>query len=102
LEILQGKRDKLMQSLIEEHRRMRGNSALEDKGKTMIDVLLSRQEAELEYYTDEIIIGMMQVSFSHFLSIKSEIDPFHFEADGERLFQRENVVFQKKIKWLFY
>ena len=64
LVVLQGKKDKFMQDLIEEHRRRReGDSASEDRGKTMIDVLLSLQEAEPEYYTDEIIRGMTLVSF---------------------------------------
>ena len=62
LVVLQGKRDKFMQDLIEEHRRRRGDPASdhEEKGKTMIDVLLSLQEAEPEYYTDEIIRGTLQ------------------------------------------
>jgi len=65
LAILQRKRDKFMQDLIEEHRRSRGDRdpAFEERGKTMIDVLLSLQEAEPEYYTDEIIRGMTLVSF---------------------------------------
>jgi cytochrome P450 len=62
---LQGKRDKFMQDLIEEHRRRRSDRdpAFEERGKTMINVLLSLQEAEPEYYTDEIIRGMTLVSF---------------------------------------
>jgi cytochrome P450 len=66
LAILQRKRDKFMQDLIEEHRRSRGDRdpAFEERdSKTMIDVLLSLQEAEPEYYTDEIIRGMTLVSF---------------------------------------
>ncbi|XP_059453644.1 cytochrome P450 81Q32-like [Corylus avellana] len=60
LVVLQGKRDKFMQDLIEEHRRRReGDPVFEERGKTMIDVLLSLQEAEPDYYTDEIIKGMM-------------------------------------------
>lgn len=69
---LQGKRDKFMQDLIEELRRTRDSSDFEGRTKTMTDVLLSLQEAEPEYYTDEIIRGMMLVIFSHFLSVKSE------------------------------
>ena len=72
LVILQGKRDKFMQDLIEELRRTRDSSDFEGRTKTMTDVLLSLQEAEPESYTDEIIRGMMLVSFSHFLSVKSE------------------------------
>jgi cytochrome P450 len=63
LVVLQEKRDKFMQDSIEEHRRRRGDPASEERGKTMIDVLLSLQESEPEYYTDEIIRGMTLVSF---------------------------------------
>ena len=72
LVILQGRRDKFMQDLIEELRRTRDSSDFEGRTKTMTDVLLSLQEAEPESYTDEIIRGLMLVSFSHFLSVKSE------------------------------
>lgn len=65
LEDLQRKRDGLMQELIEEHRRSKGNSASAKKDKTMIDVLLGLQENEPQYYTDDIIRGMMQVSSMH-------------------------------------
>ncbi|XP_044509865.1 cytochrome P450 81Q32-like [Mangifera indica] len=64
LVILQGKRDKFMQDLIEEHRRMRNDFASPDGSKTMINVLLSLQENEPEYYTDHVIRGMMQVMLS--------------------------------------
>ena len=61
---LQGKRDRFMQSLIEEHRTRMGKEPLIEKKKTMIEVLLSLQEKEAEYYTDEIIRGLMLVSFT--------------------------------------
>ncbi|XP_010059868.1 cytochrome P450 81Q32 [Eucalyptus grandis] len=61
LVILQEKRDRFMQNLIEEHRTTRRLSMSEATSKTMIDVLLSRQEAETEYYTDGVIRGMIQV-----------------------------------------
>ncbi|KAG2666225.1 hypothetical protein I3760_15G046800 [Carya illinoinensis] len=61
LVILQGKRDKFMQELIEDQRRMRADSAFEERDKNMIDVLLSLQEAEPEFYKDEIVRGMMLV-----------------------------------------
>ncbi|XP_059454361.1 cytochrome P450 81Q32-like [Corylus avellana] len=66
LVVLQGKRDKFMQDLIEEHRRRREGDPASDRerGNTMIDVLLSLQEAEPEYYTDEIIRGMTLVMLS--------------------------------------
>jgi cytochrome P450 len=63
LVILQKKRDKFMQDLIEEHRNVHSGSVSEQRSKTMVDVLLSLQGTEPEYYTDEIIRGMMQVSF---------------------------------------
>lgn len=59
--ILRAKRDKFMQELIEEHRRLRCDSVSEQRSRTMIDVLISLQETEPEYYTDPIIRGMMQV-----------------------------------------
>nr|AVX32606.1 cytochrome P450 VoCYP81Q5 [Valeriana officinalis] len=46
--------DGLLQGLIEEHRR-------EKNKNTMVDHLLSLQESEPEYYTDEIIKGLMIV-----------------------------------------
>ncbi|XP_004290943.1 PREDICTED: cytochrome P450 81D11-like [Fragaria vesca subsp. vesca] len=58
---LQKKRDEFMQSLIEERRKVQGGCVSEQKSKTMVDVLLSLQATEPEYYTDEIIRGMMQI-----------------------------------------
>ncbi|KAH7843857.1 hypothetical protein Vadar_021456 [Vaccinium darrowii] len=46
--------DKLLQGLIDEHRR-------DTSKNTMIDHLLSLQESQPEYYTDEIIKGIMNV-----------------------------------------
>ncbi|CAB4266257.1 unnamed protein product [Prunus armeniaca] len=61
LVVLQRKRDKFMQDLIEEHRKKQSGSASEQRSKTMVEVLLSLQGNEPEYYTDEIIRGIMQV-----------------------------------------
>uniref|UniRef100_A0A5B6ZMB2 Uncharacterized protein n=1 Tax=Davidia involucrata TaxID=16924 RepID=A0A5B6ZMB2_DAVIN len=64
---LQDKRNVFMQELIEEHRKGMGNGSggnseeLGGRKKTMIEVLLSLQEIEPEYYTDEIIRGIMLV-----------------------------------------
>ncbi|XP_042479388.1 cytochrome P450 81Q32-like [Macadamia integrifolia] len=55
---LQGKRDQFMQKLIEEHRMARTQSKDE---KVLLDVMLSLQETDPNYYTDEIIIGLIQV-----------------------------------------
>ena len=54
-----------MQDLIEEHRKVHSGSVSEQRSKTMVmvDVLLSLKRTEPEYYTDEIIRGMMQVRF---------------------------------------
>ncbi|KAF5955532.1 hypothetical protein HYC85_008388 [Camellia sinensis] len=62
-QVLQQKRDNCVQDLIEEHQRIRSESECSDeqRSKTMIDVLLSLQDNELEYYKDELIRGMMQV-----------------------------------------
>lgn len=54
---LQKRRESFIQNLIEEHRRKGSNC--EGRQKTMIEVLLSLQETEPEYYTDEIIRGLM-------------------------------------------
>ncbi|RVW81653.1 cytochrome P450 81Q32-like [Vitis vinifera] len=63
---LQRKRDRFMQGLIEEHRTRMAKESYSssscragEKKKTMIEVLLSLQEKEAEYYTDEIIRGLM-------------------------------------------
>nr|AYM55624.1 cytochrome p450 [Croton stellatopilosus] len=64
---LQRKRDRFMQDLIEEHKRERSGCGFldnENKNKSMVDVLLGLQEDEPNYYTDEIIRGMMQVLLS--------------------------------------
>ena len=74
---LQRKRDRFMQSLIEEHRtRMakekESSSSFfngddgdkKQRKKTMIEVMLSLQEKEPDYYTDQIIRGLMLVTFS--------------------------------------
>ncbi|KAJ4967275.1 hypothetical protein NE237_019124 [Protea cynaroides] len=63
LENLQRKRTRFMQELIEEHQmgenRTQSEEEKMEKTKTMLDVLLSLQEAEPEYYSDEIIIGII-------------------------------------------
>nr|GEW91147.1 isoflavone 2'-hydroxylase-like [Tanacetum cinerariifolium] len=55
---LQIKSDNFSQSLIDERRRKRCDSCLDEgKPKTFIDAMLSLQESEPEYYTDDIIKG---------------------------------------------
>lgn len=56
------KRDSFMQCLIEEQRRVLLESdCCGERKRTMIQVLLSLQETEPEYYTDDIIKGLMLV-----------------------------------------
>ncbi|KAK1299630.1 Isoflavone 2'-hydroxylase [Acorus calamus] len=61
---LQKKRDAFLQGLVDEHRRMLSTDggdgvAEEMRRKTIVDVLLSLRETEPEYYTDEIIKGVI-------------------------------------------
>ncbi|CAN6539828.1 unnamed protein product [Malus baccata var. baccata] len=58
---LHKKMEKFMQDLIQERREKQSGSVSEQRSKSMEDVLLALQETEPEYYTDEIIRGMMQV-----------------------------------------
>ncbi|KAJ9567042.1 hypothetical protein OSB04_003008 [Centaurea solstitialis] len=65
MEELNLKKDSTMQEMIEGHRRMRkSDSACYEEGKTIVDVLLSLQQMEPEYYTDEIIRGLILVMIS--------------------------------------
>ncbi|OMP01898.1 Cytochrome P450 [Corchorus olitorius] len=50
------KTDLFFQGLIDEHRRNKGDSS--ESGNTVIDHLLSLQESQPEYYTDETIKGL--------------------------------------------
>ncbi|KAJ0087192.1 hypothetical protein Patl1_08863 [Pistacia atlantica] len=65
--VLQEKRERFMQRLIEEHKTKMGSDEAKNKNlegqrkKSMIEVLLSLQESEPEYYTDEIIRSLMLV-----------------------------------------
>ena len=70
---LQRKRDRFMQNLIEEHRTRMAkdkessssccNGDDGENKKTMIEVMLSLQEKEPDYYTDQIIRGLMLVAY---------------------------------------
>jgi hypothetical protein len=63
LAILHRKRDEFVQDLILEHRKVKSEFAShQGSSKTMINVLLTLQETEPEYYTDELIRGLMTVS----------------------------------------
>ncbi|XP_015060921.1 isoflavone 2'-hydroxylase-like [Solanum pennellii] len=64
VKLLQEKRDKFMQELIEEHKNRRKGSSVEQSNNTMIDVLVSLQDSEPDYCTDEVIKGMGMVMFT--------------------------------------
>lgn len=53
-------REMFLQDLLEQGRRKLRSGEGEERKKTMIEVLLSRQESEPEYYTDEMIGSLMQ------------------------------------------
>ncbi|XP_058081596.1 cytochrome P450 81Q32-like [Magnolia sinica] len=62
------RRDEFLQAMIDDHRRrkkvyfsssMEVEVQIENNNKTFIDVLLSLQETEPDYYTDQIIKGMI-------------------------------------------
>ncbi|XP_038722129.1 cytochrome P450 81E8-like [Tripterygium wilfordii] len=55
---LAGKTDAFLQGLVDEHRRKREGS---ESVNSMIDHLLSLQESQPEYYTDQIIKGLVLV-----------------------------------------
>ncbi|KAI9200331.1 hypothetical protein LWI28_006137 [Acer negundo] len=63
MKILHKKGDSFMQSLIDENRirtrKIGPGDDQEEKTRTMIDSMLSLQESEPNYYTDEIIKGMI-------------------------------------------
>ncbi|KAK0576696.1 hypothetical protein LWI29_021931 [Acer saccharum] len=63
MKIVHKKADSFMQSLIDENRIQTGKIGpgddQEEKTRTMIDSMLSLQESEPNYYTDEIIKGMI-------------------------------------------
>ncbi|KAF9622007.1 hypothetical protein IFM89_029227 [Coptis chinensis] len=58
---LKAKRDKFLEDLLEEHRRLRSDLKFdrEEKQTPLIQVLLSLQEAEPEHYTDNVVKGIM-------------------------------------------
>lgn len=60
---LQGKRDRLLQELVDDRRR-RGVAGQEGK-KTLLDALLDLQKLDPEYYDDNFVKGLIVVHF-HF------------------------------------
>ena len=67
---LHAQRDKFLGDLIDEGRKNRESSrAIDKRRKTIVQMLLSLQEAEPEYYTDGIVKGMIMVSPLTYLKI---------------------------------
>ncbi|KAH7520262.1 hypothetical protein FEM48_Zijuj08G0125400 [Ziziphus jujuba var. spinosa] len=64
--------DRFMQGLVDEHRKRK------ESGNTMIDHLLSLQKSQPEYYTDQIIKGLVQIFFAFF-------EPSHMELEVLRV-----------------
>lgn len=64
---LQKKRDAFFQGLIEQLRKVDGVESENKKTKnTMIEVLLQLQKTDPEYYTDELIRGLVLVRYDSF------------------------------------
>ncbi|KAL7245324.1 hypothetical protein ACSBR2_000615 [Camellia fascicularis] len=61
---LQRKRDGFLQDLIHEVRQNNINNSSTKQRKTIIEALLSLQEIEPEYYTDDIIKGIVLLMFT--------------------------------------
>jgi hypothetical protein len=59
---LQTRRDAFVGNLIDEHRRMRDAGGRVTEKKGVIDVLLEHQQTDPEYYTDNIVKGIISVS----------------------------------------
>ena len=64
--ILKKKMDMFFQNLVDEHKRMRSSASSQSVNEvtkmTLIDVMLSLQEIEPEFYTDEVIKSVILVS----------------------------------------
>jgi hypothetical protein len=59
---LQTRRDAFVGNLIDEHQRMRDAGGRVTEKKGVIDVLLEHQQTDPEYYTDNIVKGIISVS----------------------------------------
>ena len=64
--ILKKKMDMFFQNLVDDHKRMRSSASSQSVNEvtkmTLIDVMLSLQEIEPEFYTDEVIKSVILVS----------------------------------------
>uniref|UniRef100_A0A453N815 Cytochrome P450 n=1 Tax=Aegilops tauschii subsp. strangulata TaxID=200361 RepID=A0A453N815_AEGTS len=59
---LQTKRDAFVAGLVDDHRRRRGNAGGDGDTTSVIDELLALQETDPEYYTDNVVKGIVLVS----------------------------------------
>ncbi|KAL5705111.1 hypothetical protein ACHQM5_023455 [Ranunculus cassubicifolius] len=57
-------RDKYLQTLIDERRRLRNSASGEEQQNTLIDILLSLQETDPDYHTNEMIRGFIWIMFA--------------------------------------
>ncbi|KAJ4836226.1 hypothetical protein Tsubulata_023845, partial [Turnera subulata] len=73
-----GKRDRLMQCLIEEQRTKRKSDFLGEGQKNLIQVMLSLQEKEPEYYQDELIKSLVVIATKHLLNRIKNLPPSPF------------------------
>ena len=56
--------DEFLQEIVEKQRSRRQTKKVKEEKETILDVMLSLQETEAEYYTDHLIKGMMLVFFT--------------------------------------
>uniref|UniRef100_A0A453N824 Uncharacterized protein n=1 Tax=Aegilops tauschii subsp. strangulata TaxID=200361 RepID=A0A453N824_AEGTS len=61
---LQTKRDAFVAGLVDDHRRRRGNAGGDGDTTSVIDELLALQETDPEYYTDNVVKGIVLVMFT--------------------------------------
>lgn len=73
MESLNRKRDSFLQGLIDEVRSKIEDSVPVEGKRCYVEALLSMQQAEPEYYTDEIIKGLILVSARYKNSVSSRI-----------------------------
>jgi hypothetical protein len=87
---LSKKMDAFLQGLIDEKRREEGN--------TMIDHLLSLQKSQPEYYTDQIIKGIIRVSAVHFFFSSLFILFYFFMGSIKELYVYFYFFFNFKVR----
>ncbi|XP_031271346.1 cytochrome P450 81C13-like [Pistacia vera] len=54
------KKDAITQALLDAHRNSKKSTDVETSGSTIVDMMLKLQESEPEFYTDDVIKGIMQ------------------------------------------